>query len=374
MGTEGTKDSESENKYYDFSAILEKKDINGETPAVYYISTNRSAGKTTGCLKLMLSEFREMGRLMTLIFRNKYEADDCADIFEDVIHLYPELDITAVRSEPRAGGLFHALYAVSVEDAEEAGSIHKAEGELMGYSVALSMANKIKKYSGAFAKVYNMMFDEFEDDDGKYLPDEWGKMGKLVLTVARGGGEQSRYVRLFMLGNNISMINPYFNRMGVYKRLRPDTRFLRGDGWVLEMGYNESAAEAISANPLRRAFFGGYMEHAVTNSEIVETGTFIGKASGKAVYIASIIYEGNTYGIWLYNEEQRILVSRKHEKSCRTVIAFTPGHHGQNTVLIRKNDWLFKQLLDAYRYGTLMFDGVESKAMMCDVLSIDLYG
>ena len=47
-------------EYYNPSKILNMKDLDGEEPAIYLITNNRSAGKTTAFLKKSLEKFSKL--------------------------------------------------------------------------------------------------------------------------------------------------------------------------------------------------------------------------------------------------------------------------------------------------------------------------
>ena len=100
--------------------------------------------------------------------------------------------------------------------------------------IALNNADSIKKYSHLFSDVKRMLFDEFQSETNHYCPDEIRKFLSVHTSVARGQGEQTRYVPVFMLSNPVSIINPYYVEMGSSERLSSDVRFLRGHGYVLE--------------------------------------------------------------------------------------------------------------------------------------------
>ena len=87
-----------------------------------------------------------------------------------------------------------------------------------------------------------MIFDEFQSETNHYCDNETKKFISIHTSIARGQGEQVRYVPVYMLSNPVSIINPYYVEMGISGRLKDDTKFLRGDGFVLEQGYIESAS------------------------------------------------------------------------------------------------------------------------------------
>jgi hypothetical protein len=89
-----------------------------------------------------------------------------------------------------------------------------------------------------------MIFDEFQSESNHYCSDEIKKFISIHTSVARGQGEQVRYVPVYMLSNPVSLINPYYVELGISNRLRDDTKFLRGHGFILEQGFIDSASVA----------------------------------------------------------------------------------------------------------------------------------
>lgn len=74
--------------------------------------------------------------------------------------------------------------------------------ELVGYYCALNIAERYK--SNVFTNVKNIIVEEFITD-GAYLYDEPVKLMQLVSTIAR-----DENVRVFLIGNTLSRVCPYF--------------------------------------------------------------------------------------------------------------------------------------------------------------------
>ena len=197
--------------YYNPDKILRLRDLDGLKPAIYLINTNRSAGKTFSFLKKSLEDFKKKGSQVALIYRHSYELNSCADIYSHVLRLNPDLGSNMVSSS-HAKGLFYELIL---------------DDEVFEYALSLNNPDALKKYSPLFAEVENMIFDEYQTETGKYLPKEIDKFQSLYLTVARGGGKQSRHVNVYLLGNNVTLMNPYYIQFGIHKRLKSDTKFMR---------------------------------------------------------------------------------------------------------------------------------------------------
>ena len=70
--------------------------------------------------------------------------------------------------------------------------------------------------------------------------------------------------------------------------------FVRGNGFVLEQGYVESASKAQSESAFNRAFAGSaYINDAAQGVYMNDNMTFIEQPKGRTNYIATIKYNGN---------------------------------------------------------------------------------
>ena len=200
--------------YYDGTKLLSLNDINGNKPELYLCTTNRTGGKTTYFGRLLINRFLDKGEMFGLIYRFNYELDDCADkFFKDIGKLFFQDKV--MTNKRRASGIYHELFLDNVS---------------CGYALSLNSCDQLKKYSHLFNDIKRMLFDEFQSESNHYCNDEVRKFISLHTSVARGNGEQIRYVPVFMLSNPVSIINPYYTELGISNRLRDDTKFLKGDG------------------------------------------------------------------------------------------------------------------------------------------------
>ena len=186
-------------KYYNGTKLLSMMDLNGKKPEIYMCTTNRTGGKTTYFGRLCVNRFLDKGEKFGLIYRYNYELDDVADkFFKDLKGLFfPDKTMTAKK---RAKGIFQELF---IND------------KSCGYAIALNSSDSIKKYSHLFSDITRMIFDEFQSESNHYCTDEITKFLSIHTSIARGQGEQVRYVPVFMLANQVSIINPYYVAMGI---------------------------------------------------------------------------------------------------------------------------------------------------------------
>ena len=80
-------------------------------------------------------------------------------------------------------------------------------GPQIGKAFCLSGATHYKSLS--FPLIGNVLFEEFITDDG-YLPNEVSKLFSIISTIARRDK-----IRVFMIGNTISRLCPYFQEFGL---------------------------------------------------------------------------------------------------------------------------------------------------------------
>lgn len=345
-------------EYYNGEKILELKDLDKLDPSIYLISTNRSAGKTTYFLNKSLQHFKKTKRKTLLLYRYQYELNSSNEIFSDVMRMNPEYgeEMTVV---PLAKGLFYELYL---------------DNESFGYALSMNNPDSLKKYSPIFAEVDMIIFDEFQPESGKYLPKELDKFQSILLTVARGGGFQSRSIKVFMLSNFVSIMNPYYIQFGIHKRMKSDTKFMRGNGWVAEFGFNESASNSIRKSGIARAFSdSNYLRSSTKKEYLHTTDSFIERPSGKHKYIFTIVHDGVNYGVRDCFESGVMYVSKKFDPSCKSIVTFKASDHNQNTTMLTHYSYLWKNIKDAFHNGYLRFDDIQTKNAVFDILAVDIY-
>ena len=340
--------------YYDGTKLLSMKDINGNKPEIYICTTNRTGGKTTYFARLCVNRFRDKGEKFCLIYRYNYELDECAEKFyKDIESLF--FKGTTMTSKRKASGIFHELF---IDD------------KPCGYAVSLNSADQIKKYSHLFNDVKRMMFDEFQSETNHYCIDEVKKLISVHTSIARGKGEQIRYVPVYMLSNPVSIINPYYVELGISTRLTEETKFLKGDGFVLEQGFVASASEAQRNSGFNRAFANNaYVAYSSECIYLNDNKAFIEKPVGNNKYIASLRYNGTDYGIREYAEQGIIYCDDKADKTFPNRISVTTNDHEVNYVMLKRNDVFLSSLRYFFERGCFRFKDLRCKEAVLKALS-----
>ena len=344
----------STSKYYDGTKLLSMKDINGNKPEIYMCTTNRTGGKTTYFGRLCVNRFLNKGEKFGLIYRYNYELDDITDkFFKDIGSLFfPNMTMTSKR---RASGIFHELFL---------------DEKSCGYAFSLNSADQIKKYSHLFNDIERMLFDEFQSETNHYCTDEVKKLLSVHTSVARGQGEQVRYVPVYMLSNPVSIINPYYVEMGISERLRDDTRFLRGDGFVLEQGYVDSASKAQKESGFNRAFSkNSYVAYSSECVYLNDNKSFIEKPTSKGRYLATLKYKGTDFGIREFPEGGIIYCDDKPDSTFNLKITVTTDDHEINYVMLKRNDFFLSNLRWYFERGCFRFKDLRCKEAVLKALS-----
>lgn len=340
--------------YYDGTKLLSLQDLNGKRPEIYLCTTNRTGGKTTYFSRLCVNRFLDKGEKFCLVYRFKYELDDCSEkFFKDISTLFFEGH--EMKSKSKAGGIFHELYLDEVS---------------CGYAVSLNSAEQLKKYSHLFSDVERMFFDEFQSETNHYCGNEVQKLISLHTSIARGQSKQVRYVPLYMVGNTVSLLNPYYIELGIADRLRDNTKYLRGDGYVLEQGYVKSASDAQTESGFNRAFSNNkYVAYSTEAIYLSDNAAFIEKPKGSSKYLATIKYNGSDYAIREFAEQGIIYCDNKADMSFPGKITVTTDDHNINYVMLRRNDLFLMQLRFYFEKGCFRFRDLKCKEAILKALS-----
>jgi len=344
-------------KYYDGQKLLSLKDINKETPEIFISTSNRSAGKTTYFGRKLVNDFIKKGTKFILVYRFAYEVYDAYEkFFSDIQRLFfSEYTMTQKMMEK---DVFGALFLAKGDE----------EPQHCGYVISLNKADNIKKCSHLLSDAGVMLFDEFQSESGQYAPNEVQKFQSIHTSLARGGGQQVKYLPVIMISNFVSLLNPYYTALRISERLQDNTNYLRGEGWVLEQGFNDSASQAQKESAFNRAFGDNkYNKFSSDKFYLNDNNTFIKKMSGSNKYLFSLHFEGEWYGFRYYSDEGVVYVTKSHDKTHGRKYAVKPEDMTEETTLATTA--LVINFREAFDRGAFRFQNLECKAAAFGLLS-----
>lgn len=340
--------------FYDGTKLLSLKDINGKKPEVFMCTSNRSAGKTTYFNRLVTNRFVKRGEKFALLYRFNYELDGCDEkFFKDIKELFfSEYDMTAAK---KMKGIYQELYL---------------NEEPCGYAISINSADQLKRNSHLFSDIDNIVFDEFQSEQNHYCDKEVEKFISIHNSIARGHGKQSRYVPVYMISNPVTILNPYYVAMGISTRLQKDTRFLRGDGFVLEQGYNETASAALKSSAFNRAFGSSdYIAYSAEGVYLQDDLSFVDTPSGRGKYVATIRYAGIDYGVREYPELGIVFCDKSVDYQYPLKITVDTADHKLNYVMVSSNFILIQKLRYYFEHGCMRFKDLQAKEAILKALS-----
>lgn len=340
--------------YYDGTKLLSLKDINGKTPEVFMCTSNRSAGKTTYFNRLVVNRFIKRGEKFALLYRFNYELDGCDEkFFKDIKELFfPEYDMAAAK---KMKGIYQELYL---------------NEEPCGYAISINSADQLKRNSHLFSDIDNIIFDEFQSEQNHYCDKEVEKFISIHNSIARGRSKQSRYVPVYMISNPVTILNPYYVAMDISTRLQKDTHFLRGDGFVLEQGYNETAAKALKSSAFNRAFGSSdYIAYSAEGVYLQDDLSFVDTPSGRGKYVATIRYAGIDYGVREYPELGIVFCDKSVDYQYPLKITVDTADHKLNYVMVSSNFILIQKLRYYFEHGCMRFKDLQAKEAILKALS-----
>lgn len=351
--------------YYDGTKLLSLKDINGNTPEIYICTTNRTGGKTTFFNRFVVKKFLEGKGKFALLYRFAKELKGCDEkFFKDIGELFfPDY---LMRSESRGDGDYYELFLYKKNEID-----CKRPGKSCGYALALNSADQIKKQSHQLNDIERMIFDEFQSETNHYCTDEISKFISVHVSIARGHGLQSRYVPVYMISNHITLLNPYYTEFDIATRLQAGTKFLRGDGFVLEHGFVESAAEAMKQSSFNRAFKRNKQISYLQKERVYlnDNAAFIEKMSGLSRYIATMKYKGIQYGVRAFDEQGIIYCDNRPDLTYPMKLSITTDDHNINYVMLRANADFLARLRYYFDNGCFRFKDLKCKEVILKALS-----
>lgn len=346
--------------YYDGTKLLSLQDINGKRPELYFVTSNRSAGKTTFFSKMCVNKFIKNHEQFGLIYRFKYELDDCSDkFFKDIQSLFfPKYEL---KSNPIDNGAVRELILSRVND--------ETYSRVCGYALSLNSAEDVKKHSHLMKDVKRLLFDEFQSETNHYCQNEINKFTSIHFSLARGHGEAVRYLPVILISNPVSLINPYYTALKISGKLKGNTKFLRGDGFVVEQGHNESVAAQQSESGFNRAFAGSkYLKYSIYSDYLNDSKAFIEKPSGKNKYICTIKDNDREYCIREYPDEGLIYCGLEVDGSFPLKLSLTTDSHDINYIMIRNNPVLIANLRYYFERGCFRFKDLNCKDVITQLV------
>lgn len=345
--------------YYNGEKLMNMIDLDKEKPEIFISTSNRSAGKTTFFNGFAVHDFLQNDNKFCLLYRNKYEAESAADnFFKEIGNIFFKGLIMV--QQPLMKNTAYRLLIGETCDPDDPDD--KFCGVCCGYVISLAAAEQIKRCSHLMSDTTKILFDEFQSEKGQYLKNEISALMSIHDSLARGGGEQARYLPVYLIGNLIDLYNPYYESLGITQRIDPNCNYMRGHGWVLEQGFNAAASEAHKASAFHRAFANeSYTATSKAKEYLIKDSQFIDKnIPNRGWYVATIAFKNQKYGIRYIEEFNIYYISQKPDPSKTVEFAATENDVSTTAKFFRSHN-IKDRMKDMLHCGQLWFDCRQSQ-------------
>lgn len=341
--------------YYTATELFAQKMPDGKKPICYISTLNRTAGKTTFLCLLSYYMYLNEGKQTVYLVRNTSEIMSYGSVYADANILYGwNADIT---TKVIVKDTIAAIYA---------------DGQVIAYVISLKKDVMVKKYSPLFRDVELIAEEEYQLEDGRYIKNEVDKMRSIYRSVARGGGEQSREVPIYLIGNPVTIMNPYLIEFGLSTKYSAGQKYTKNNRAVLEVVINRASARALQESAATELFPTGN-EYDCGQDFLIKDSVYMEKCRGKTDYLFTLIYGKRMFGVRQYKTTGIVHVSNKHDPSFKKILAFYDGDRYQNIDMLERYDYTWNYIRNAYRAGKLRFDAPEAKEAIFSVIGVDLY-
>ena len=334
---------EDKNIFYSYQKVLSYNAL------LNFIIGERGVGKSYGAKVYVANRFIKKGKQFVYLRRYKTELQQA------MMKKGTPIFFDQIKNDPVVKG--HKL--------SNKNDVMYIDDKLAGFAMPLSIANILK--SATYEGVDTIIFDEFIIDKGNYhyLSNEVIQMLDVIETVAR-----LRDIKVFFLGNAISITNPYFTFFDLSLPYNSDIKTFK-DGLILvnyikNLKYREVKKSTRFGKLIEGTKYGKY---AIDNEFLRDSKSFIKKKSKDSKFYFIIVIAGKYYGVWCDYKEGFMYISNDYDPNCPVLFSLNPDDHNETTLLIRcRTSPFFKSVIEHYRLARLCFENQSIKNVVMEIL------
>lgn len=313
---------------------------------------NRSSGKSYALKKRVIKNYKDKGEHFVYLRRYKDELDKSkGSYFDDIIleEVFPDDKIT----------FDNDCYFIN--------------GHIFGYAMALTKAKDYK--SSSYPLVSLIVYEEFIIEDNgytRYLKNEVDVFLGFYMSIDRYRG-----CKVFFLGNNFTMFNPYTTYWNL--SLPYNSSFMKAkEGMILlEMVNNKEFIDERQKTDFGKLVKDTpFADYAIQNKSPVDNDNFIMKKTKSSSYYFTFKYVGELYGVWVDYSVGKFFVSRNIDPYFKNVYCITLEDHTPNTLLLKSTSKsiYFKTFIQSYKDGNVYFESMKIKSVVYNVIKLCIGG
>lgn len=324
------------NRYYDFNRIRSYNRMYN------MIVGARGCGKSYGAKRIAIKNFLKSNGREQFVYVRRYKSEIKEDkkfdnFFDDIREEFPEHELT-IR-----------------------GNKAYCDGKLMGYAIPLSTAVGIKSVPYPFVTM--IIFDEFILDTGyNYLSNEPLKFLDLCSTIVRDRNN----VRIFLLANNVTVANPYYEFWGICPK--KNDRFVNiNEECILEQITNDDFVKSLQENKFTKLIKNtDYYKFNILNESINDSEDYIATYKRGELSDKFVIYCTDTPIQISFTNDMKIFCHQKINKTCNIYNIDIANLKEGHIVMTNSEKTMMLTLVEFLREGNLLFENplVKQKVIM----------
>ena len=337
----------SKTKYYNWS-----KTLSYDAPITMVVGA-RGIGKTYGIRVQAVKDWLRDGSRFVEVSRFKAEQREIQKGYFDRLSVeFPDL---LFKVEGSMGYVAHKPETDS----------ESPEWEPICYFVAMTEVQKTKRTT--YDRVRRIIMDEAVIDHAdrfhRYLPQEWEILANLIDSVSRERPESTVHPRLYLLGNAVDLINPYFSANGIVSAPKPGFSWHNRKLFLLHYATDSEYGSAKQARTVAgRMLAGSEAGSAAAFSQFSKRyeGSIASKPS-RAKFQFGLRWQGSSWGLWLDESEGVYYVSNKVPKGGR-LLALSIGEVAPNRPMIDRAAPVMRAILSLAKQDGLRFESLGQRA------------
>lgn len=332
----------NESIYLDWSKILSYNVL------LYMILAERGVGKSYGAKKYVINRYKKKHKKFAWLRRYSSDLEsavgnkDHPEFFNDIKREFPSNEFGVVDN--------NKIKYLTMDD------------KTIGYAMSLRSAESLKGTS--FDDVDTIILDEFLVGDGgsRYLNNEPMYLLSIIESIAR-----LRNIRVILLGNSTSTVNPYFDFFGVHIPYNSEYQTFKDNTILVAYLENKAYRQAKKESKFGKLVEGTEFEnYAINNKFVNDNNTFIKKKTPKARLFCNIILNNTVYGVWM--DQYEMFISKKYNSNYSVNITFDYGSHNEKTLLLKSKNVFMQNISKHYQAGNLYFENQQIKHAIMDLL------
>lgn len=251
----------------------------------------------------------------------------------------------------------------------------KPQWQLIGYFLALSQAQQLKKRT--FDSVKRIVFDEAildkTDRFHHYLPREFTIIANIIDTVSRERADTDGISpRLYLLGNALDVMNPYFIQYGIGVPKHGYT-WHKNKTMLLHYAQDEEYSKAKAKDTVAGRMLAGTEEGGVANDNSFArlNDDFIMPKTKQAKFTFGVVYNGTSFGVWTDWENGYYFVTGKiPNNSDRPVFTLTVDDNRFNYIAARRAETMLQGFTEMHYAGCIRYESIPLREKFKDILKI----